>query len=282
MDPIHFDLTARKDIQYRDSYVAFLDVLGFKNLVFSQNQEDKAKLEHYFGIVNEAIKYLKEIPAKSEIGSIIISDSIILSVNKSGNNDQDINILRHLCVAVGLIQMHLALKNIWLRGAISSGKAYFDSLNNQIVGPAYINAFLLEENLAINPRVLLDNRIIEELKFSSSSEFIDEVNRAEKGGLNFSNWGSSVLFKWSFPDGKPVTTLQNDVPLFIDYLAPIAEKNGQELVQLIENIENSIYKETRTYNKYRWIVNYLKAVFHREMKNDNLIASESDYRLNNL
>jgi len=169
MDPIHFDLSARKEIKYRDSYVAFLDVLGFKNLVFSQNKKDKTKLEHYFGIVNEAIKYLNDIPVKSEIGSIIISDSIILSVNKSGVKDQDIKIVRHLCVAVGLIQMHLALKNIWLRGAISSGKAHFDSLNNQIVGPAYINAFLLEENLAINPRIILDNKIIKELYFSSSA-----------------------------------------------------------------------------------------------------------------
>lgn len=282
MDPIHFDLNARKNIQYRDSYVAFLDVLGFKSLVFSKQQHDKEKLEQYFGIVNEAIEYLKEIPAKSEIGSIIISDSIILSVNKSGNKEQDINILRHLSVAVGLIQMHLALKNIWLRGAISSGEAYFDSFNHQIVGPAYINAFLLEENLATNPRVIIDSKIIDELNFSSSAEFIDDVNKADFGGLNFSNWGSKILFEWSYPDGKPVTTIENDVPLFIDYLSPIAEKNGVELIHLVENIEKCIYKQTGTYKKYRWVVDYLKAVFHREMKNDNLISGEPDFRLNNL
>lgn len=282
MDPIHFDLNAKKNIQYRESYVAFLDVLGFKSLVFSKQRHGKSKLEQYFGIVNEAIKYLKEVPAKSEIGSIIISDSIILSVNKSGEKEQDVNILRHLCVAVGLIQMHLALKNIWLRGAISSGEAYFDSLNYQIVGPAYINAFLLEENLAINPRVILDSKIIDELNFSSSAEFIDDINKSDLGGLNFSNWGSKILFEWTYPDGKPVTTLENDVPLFIDYLSPIAEKNGVELIHLIENVENSIYKQTGTYKKYRWVVDYLKSVFHREMKNDNLIAGEPDYRLNNL
>ena len=70
------DLKAKKTITYEKSYVAFLDVLGFKNLVFSKSKEDKEKLEKYFGIVNSAIEYLESIPSKKDIGSIIISDSI--------------------------------------------------------------------------------------------------------------------------------------------------------------------------------------------------------------
>ena len=52
------DLKAKKTIVYEKSYVAFLDVLGFKNLVFSKSKADKEKLEKYFGIVNSAIEYL--------------------------------------------------------------------------------------------------------------------------------------------------------------------------------------------------------------------------------
>ena len=162
---MRINLNAVENINYEKSYVAFLDVLGFKKLVMSKNKKEKLKLEQYFGIVNSAIEYLKEIPSKRNIGSIIISDSVILSVPHGQDRQTNINKLRHLCVAVGIIQQHLALKNIWLRGAISSGDTYFNSDKRQIVGPAYINAYLLEGSVAVSPRVVLDSKIIEELEF---------------------------------------------------------------------------------------------------------------------
>jgi hypothetical protein len=48
------DLKAKETIIYKKSYVAFLDVLGFKNLVFSKKEENKEKIEKYLGIVNSA------------------------------------------------------------------------------------------------------------------------------------------------------------------------------------------------------------------------------------
>jgi len=69
---MRIDLDAVENISYEKSYVAYLDVLGFKNLVMSKNKKDKLKLEQYFGIVNSAIEYLKQIRSKKNIGSIII------------------------------------------------------------------------------------------------------------------------------------------------------------------------------------------------------------------
>ncbi len=44
-------------INYEKSYVAFLDVLGFKNLVYSKIDSDKKKIETYFATVhNEVVK----------------------------------------------------------------------------------------------------------------------------------------------------------------------------------------------------------------------------------
>lgn len=81
----------------------------------------------------------------------MISDSIIMSIEQGKSKYQKLNALRSLCIAVGLIQRRLAKINFWLRGGISSGKAYFDSVTKQIVGPAYIKAYLLEEEMAIYP-----------------------------------------------------------------------------------------------------------------------------------
>lgn len=276
------NLNAIEEINYQKNYVAFLDVLGFKNLVLSNNKKNHEKINQYFGIINSAIEYLKNIPIKSKIGSIIISDSIILSISHGNNIDENIERLLHLCIAVGLIQKNLALKNIWLRGAISSGDTYFNSVKNQIVGPAYINSYLLEKSLAITPRVILDSKIINELEFKSASELIKNINNSDDGGLNFDNWGSSILFKWSFPNGKPEILIQQDIPLFIDYLSPIVETNDQDLLNIIRNIEKSIYSDTKIYSKFRWISDYLKVLVEKEKLKNNSIQNEVICRIMNL
>lgn len=253
--PINLD--AEIDITYKESYVAFLDVLGFKNMVFSG---DNKKLKQYFGVVNSVIDYLKNIEAKRNIGSIIISDSIILTVPHGRNKDENIERLRSLCIAVGLIQQNLALKDIWLRGAISSGKTYFNSDNNQIVGPAYINAYLLEEKLAIHPRVIIDSKIITELDFSNATDFIQTLNQSDS--LYYSNWGKRILFNWqSLPPQSRVDEIKQDVPLFIDYLSSLFDNAEKEkILMIVGNIEANIYKDVNIYKKYRWVTDYFKTL----------------------
>lgn len=38
----------QNELEYKKSYVAFLDVLGFKNLVFSNSKESKEKLNENY------------------------------------------------------------------------------------------------------------------------------------------------------------------------------------------------------------------------------------------
>ena len=281
------DLEARQNIVYQKSFVAYLDILGFKNLVLKRTRRNKEKLERYFGIINSVIEYIRTIPLKQEISSIVISDSIILSLSQSENKDDNLFKLRQLLIAVGLIQKNLALKDIWLRGAITSGDTYFDASKGQVVGPAYINAFLLEQNLAISPRVIVDTRMINEFGFRSAADFTGHINDYDNdsnvsGGVNYSNWGTTILFNWNYPDGKPVNHIDNDIPLFIDYLSPVIENDNNELLTIINNLENSIYKDSNIYKKFRWVVDYLKSLELREQKNDHIICSEASYYLKNL
>jgi len=118
--------------------------------------------------------------------------------------------------------------------------------------------------------------------WSYAYEFIDEMNKADNGGLNFSNWGSSILYSWRHPDGKVVTLIEQDVALFIDYLSPVVEKNGKDLIKVIKNIESNMYKNTTIYKKYRWVADYLKSICERESKNGNIVSSGASHRLDNL
>lgn len=260
------DKNAEADIRYEKSFVAFLDVLGFKQMIKSK---DLTQINQYFGIVESAVRYLKNIPSKKNINSIVISDSIILSAPYTDTNEDNLEMLRQLCMAIGLIQQSLAIKGIWLRGAICYGDTYFDSINSQIVGPAYVEAYLLEEKLAVNPRVILDSKLIPVLGYRNATELIDAVNKADQGGFQYSNWGSRVLFEWSDPIGNLVTEIAQDLPLFIDYLSPLLEShNTQAIEKVLDNIQTSMYSNVQVYSKYRWVVDYIKAISNRASLND--------------
>lgn len=260
-------MTKVKKIVYTKSYVAFLDVLGFKNLVFSKSKESKEKLDSYFHYIDIIIKYLKDIPIKQDIGYIVISDSIILTVPHGKTPEENVDRLRHLCIAVGFLQIALSSQDIWIRGGISSGDTYFDNNNNQIVGPAYIESYLLEENLAIFPRVILDNKIIKELNFTNSEDLISKINKKDENGLDFENCGKTILYEWDTSK-----YIEKDVPLFIDYLAYcIKEDHAQDkntlTLKIIGNIEKNIYNNTTLYKKFKWVGNY----FQSTIENSNNI-----------
>jgi len=233
-------------IKYSTSFVAYLDVLGFKDMIKCGRTHE---VEKYFTVLNDEISKLRKINKKNKIKFIIISDSVVLSMPKE-TSDQNENIirLRNLCIAIGKIQQRLAIENIWLRGAISFGETYFDDKKSQIVGQAYIDAYLLEEDLAIYPRVIIDSRIIKDLGFYGAQQLIWSINAQTVLNMR-SNWGYKVLFNWIENNGPAKDSVPQDIPLFIDYLYPLI-KNGEydKLLRVIENIRNNIYSDNKIYH----------------------------------
>ncbi|MBU0995371.1 MAG: hypothetical protein KJ737_22980 [Proteobacteria bacterium] len=252
-----------QEIKYSDCYVAFLDVLGFKNFVFDK-KEGKKKIETYFGLIQETIHNIGNIESKQEIRSIIISDSVILSISLGEDKEKKIINLRKLCIAVAIIQFALAQKDIWLRGAISAGEAYFDANKHQVVGPAYTNAYLLEEKHAKYPRVIIDSIIIEKLGQIYSQDLIDAINEKK-----YSNWNSDILFSWS-DTPRYNTHFEQDMALFIDYLSPMFDKDGINK-SVLKHIKKNLYDRVEYYNKFRWIVDYLI------VKCDKITSGESGF-----
>lgn len=241
------------NLNYEKSYVAFLDVLGFKNLVYSQKQEDRRKIEFYLNEVQESLERLKKVSSKQKIGSITISDSVILTIPFGDNPSDSVNNLRQLCIAILGIQRRLSKKNIWIRGAVSCGDSHFDGTNNQIVGPAYIDAYLLEETIAKYPRVILDTRIIRELSFNNSTDLINEVN-----SLNLTNpnrYKEDVLYDWN-RRASFLAQLEKDIPLFIDYMS----RDIEDLQAVLLFIEDNVRKNISLFKKFQWVSKYVRTI----------------------
>lgn len=254
------------NIKYVQSYVAFLDVLGFKELVYSKKAEDKKKLQEYSNSINNFVNILKEISIKNtfNVDYIVISDSIIITAEQKKSNDDNIEILKNLCFSIGFLQSLLSVLDIWLRGGVSSGETYFDKANNQIIGKAYIEAYLLEEKLVSNPHVVLDNKIINELGFKNSDELINKINEKDNDGLSFDNYGKTILYDWNNSN-----FIEKEFPLFVDYLSfffnpsnsvKITKDNLKAIEMIIQNVEKNIYTKTALYKKYKWLANYILSI----------------------
>ena len=214
--------------------VAFIDVLGFSELVFKSQH---AQLEQYFRTITDILSEMKS--ENSKIQSINISDSIILIIPEGLNGFQ------RLVKAVRKIQRKLLFRNILIRGAISFGEVYFDDARNIIVGKGYIRAYLLEQE-AVYPRVIIDPALMTEMGK-------DRVGLLEmmNGNLNFDPHSNYIFNHNNF------TSIENDA-IFVDYAyslredGRISEINGK----VYNNIKKNLYSEQKLYSKYNWLRNY--------------------------
>lgn len=153
-------------IIYEDKIVAFIDVLGFSNLVYSDKIEP---ISHYYEMI---LTDFKKAASKNELKFLMISDSIVVHAPSEK---------RELLVVLKVLndlQHRLLLKGILIRGGISYGKLYVNDAENIIVGTGLINAYKLEGK-AVYPRIIIDRNFIP-LYWTGSSDFFKHSLRLVK------------------------------------------------------------------------------------------------------
>lgn len=145
---------------YTRRYVAFLDILGFKDLISKSVGNPPA-------VAVDEIRSILDVPepVKAEqivfgrIGDIsrsghrltAFSDSIIVTTDETEQG------LMHLLHHVSKIGYRLACLGVLYRGGIANGLVYHD--DKQVFGPAVIVAYELERQV-ISPRVVLSSAVV--------------------------------------------------------------------------------------------------------------------------
>jgi len=227
---------------FKDSLVAFVDVLGFDKRV-----RDISCRESFFelGKLLYATKATAEALSKSDdvlkgFNVTAISDSIIVTIPF---NDP-------ICT-VGMLQV---LHNIQyemlgtdfktlVRGHISRGKVYHK--NGLIFGPGYSDAYKSEQKMGGAPRIVLDSNIVSDAKL-----VIDSLPEGDK---------SITVFDYLKKDAS-------DNSYFIDYLKPVGGTSALPREQLLserESINDFINESITKYEgqpsvkeKYSWLREY--------------------------
>ena len=150
-----------KDLKkYSNKLIAYLDVLGIKGLIERHRNDDEHlaidKIEKIRKIVEDSADIVKK---SEDIDYLHISDSFVFVCNP-----KTIILLIEL---LSTVQMRIISEcQFLLRGAITVGDAIVREDGRFIVGPAYIQAYQLQENDAIYPRIIADESVIKEIKKS--------------------------------------------------------------------------------------------------------------------
>jgi len=250
----------------KDYFVAYLDVMGFTEMVTSHKTD---KIDSYVQTLETELWDLIDKEYKA-IEFFTISDTIVLlSEYNKENHDGKIASLRVLLQVVQKIQAILALKNIWLRGAISFGLVWFDKKRNILIGKGYINAYNLEKE-ALYFRVILDPKIILELNTSGLG-----IKHIYNQGKEF-NYASRLKLIFSHIQTNTYQNMEKIIEedaVFVDYGYLLVKSiNSENWGGFFTNLKNNLYSDQKTYNKYLWLKRYLTHSFLEAEQNASSTA----------
>lgn len=143
--------------EYEECYVAVLDLLGFKSKIKTSSCEEIASIYDKMRESYYIRKDGKVIIDDGELHQMILSDTIVFYVNATVKNA-----LAALIATCSFFQIELLSVNAptLLRGAIVKGNIYRDG--DVVFGQGIVDAYLLEENVAKYPRIILQKKIVKE------------------------------------------------------------------------------------------------------------------------
>jgi hypothetical protein len=146
-------------IEYQSCFVAFLDILGFRKKVLeSQNSSEILRILldslNICGTLSSGEKKVVDrrgIQREISVQSRFFSDSVVFFMKK---NQEDI---AHFLFMIRHLQDRLWEKGICLRGAATIGDMHWPTSTEEMVtlGPGLLEAFYLESEIAIYPRILV-------------------------------------------------------------------------------------------------------------------------------
>ncbi|WP_428122471.1 hypothetical protein [Bradyrhizobium sp.] len=228
---------------YPERYVVFLDILGFSEIV---RKTDTDALTSRFDAL---VKTLNEINSReNELDDVVgddfkfqtFSDSIVMSANASTNG------LLYVLYAARQLALNLLGNGILTRGAIAKGKLHH--VGSVMFGPAFLDAHRIEHEIAKYPRIILSEKVFEDLKLM-------------KPGLIEPTY---ILGD----DGPPyLHILQGLKKLNSDSYFSIEGRNSSEVIEaqsyqrILQNLLDHSIHEPRHFEKVRWFALYWNGTF---------------------
>ena len=251
------------EMEFSNHYVAFLDVLGFKQMA-----SDPEWVKRYSHAIDKNLEIARSADRERTIKLLAVSDSIIVASQAIGSDWKSrIKSLRAVIAAVREIQSACVIEDIWIRGGVSFGPLFFDEQVGKIFGQSLIDAYLLESK-AKYPRVLIGPGVISSLNEEWGSEsFLAEINwhgyNSQFKNSEFVLMGDGYLpsNEQDYTPNPMNTHFRKDCPFFVNYLYRFKDpeyirENGDKMFGILRNHihDNAI----EYFDKYNWVVEYVQ------------------------
>ena len=222
---------SESNYQYKESIVAFLDFLGFRQLVCQCKDGAIDIIKSIDSSINHVFETVKSETAGA-VSIKLFSDCFCLSCNNSN--------VAEMVDALCFLQLFLAKDGIFVKGGLSKGN-HFD--NDRIIfSEGLINAYELQEHDKY-PRVIVDDSLVQKMITESHTLAGDKITD----------------FISIAPDGK----------YFLDYLHSLREgeliDEFDDLIamhkqNIVEQVKNN-YNDYIVIEKYMWLAEYHNSKF---------------------
>jgi hypothetical protein len=248
--------------------ILYIDILGYKEKI---NTGDKSELKKLMDIIKyvinstqETMTFLKKSERRMNIEMKILSDNFIFWTEKEFDA---------LILMTAGMQTQFYIGNLFIRGSLSYGDLYID--NEYISGKGLINAYELESEIAIFPRVIIENTF-----FDGASEITSQLAKKEISDIVIIN---SLLDcfcndfdSYRFLDYLSIIKKYKDVEIKHE---PEKSIRFEELLSAhAENIILNLKNMNRKFvQKYQWCRSYHNEFCKRYKYNDYIIT-EKDFK----
>lgn len=164
---------------YTECYVAFLDILGFKNMVNTKNFNEvrevfeniisdmDAEMALFHACEDGDIELIQYNWSLQHAVIRVMSDSVVVAV--PSKYPQALAAVIDICKITQICLYSQCEVPVLLRGAISKGEFYADE--KLMFGKGMIDAYLAQENCVIYPRVILSGELLKNAVISVDADF---------------------------------------------------------------------------------------------------------------
>jgi hypothetical protein len=144
-------------MSYTLRYAAFIDILGFKEIVRKSvnNEQMVQELVKSLHAMGERNPHLEKVLGE-DFRAHTFSDTILMSEKATASG------LSHLLYQVQELALNLLRSGLLIRGGIAKGLLYHEE--SVVFGPAFLEAYRLESNVASFPRVVLNKDVFEDVQ----------------------------------------------------------------------------------------------------------------------
>jgi len=250
----------------RSSVVAFVDILGYKELISKSNnsQETLDKLHaalqkgHQFIDTSKRNPTIKKLGKKDRYVIRAFTDNVVIGYPIKDDAEPE---LGSIFSRLSYFQMALTMEGFFIRGAISIGELYMDDI--AVFGDGLIEAYEGEKSLARDPRIIL------------TESALKHVNQ------HLSYYGDKV----HAPQVKDLLK-DYDGQIFINYLTTLYPEEGYLCLEELSVHKKTIEDKLSCYmgnppvwHKYFWSANYHNYWCKEQQRVDNYIIDLSQYNL---